>query len=51
MASPHFWFLIVVKIEFPAVLKVAADMEALVKEGVNSFKFFLAYKVSRDAGH
>lgn len=27
--------------------KVAADMAALVKEGVNSFKFFMAYKVGR----
>lgn len=25
--------------------KVAADMAALVKEGINSFKFFMAYKV------
>lgn len=27
--------------------KVAADMAALVKEGINSFKFFMAYKVGR----
>jgi dihydroorotase-like cyclic amidohydrolase len=25
--------------------KVAADMETMVKEGINSFKFFMAYKV------
>lgn len=25
--------------------KVAADMAALVKQGINSFKFFMAYKV------
>jgi dihydropyrimidinase len=25
--------------------KVAADMGALVKQGINSFKFFMAYKV------
>jgi dihydropyrimidinase len=26
--------------------KVAADMAALVKQGINSFKFFMAYKVN-----
>lgn len=26
--------------------KVAADMAALVKQGINSFKFFMAYKVT-----
>jgi dihydropyrimidinase len=29
--------------------KVAADMAALVNKGINSFKFFMAYKVSRAA--
>jgi hypothetical protein len=27
--------------------KVAGDMAKLVKEGINSFKFFMAYKVGR----
>ena len=28
-----------------SILKVAEDMRFLVSEGINSFKFFMAYKV------
>lgn len=30
--------------------KVAADMATLVKQGINSFKFFMAYKVGGFGG-
>lgn len=30
--------------------KVASDMEQLVKHGINSFKFFMAYKVGARVG-